>query len=380
MDSNAIKNLIEKEFYDFHRQPELSFEEFLTTARLKKLLTAADIEILDLPLKTGLVAKIGSGEPVIALRADIDALPIEEMTDLPYKSTVKGKMHACGHDFHLTAVLGAALMLKEQEDKLNGTVKIIFQPAEEAPGGAKVIIDTGVMSDVKAVFGLHTLPVLEVGTLAIKEGAVTGSVDRFNIIFKGKGTHAAHPQRGIDPIPLMAAFIEGAQTIVSRNIYPFDAALVSITHVEAGSTWNIIPETALVEGTTRSLTADNRQLIKKRIYELAQNLAVAYGATADIDWYAGPPATNNDSKWCEIAKKAAVDSGFTLKPPANSLAGEDFAYYQENIPGCFVLVGTGISASNHNPKFKVDVKALYPTAKYLANLASAALNNVNFGR
>lgn len=377
MNSDAIKNLIEKEFYNFHRQPELSFEEFLTTARLKKLLIGADIEILDLPLKTGLVAKIGSGEPVIALRADIDALPIEEMTDLPYKSTVKGKMHACGHDFHMTAVLGAALMLKEQEDKLKGTIKIIFQPAEEAPGGAKVIIDTGVMKDIKAVFGLHTLPVLEVGTLAIKEGAVTGSVDRFNITFTGKGTHAAHPQRGIDPIPLMAAFIEGAQTIVARNIYPFDAALVSITHVEAGSTWNIIPETALVEGTTRNLTADNRKLIKKRIYELAQNLASAYGGTAAIDWYAGPPATNNDSKWCKVARKVALENGFTLEPPANSLAGEDFAYYQENIPGCFVLVGTGLSASNHNPKFKVDVKALYPTAKYLANLASAALNSLN---
>lgn len=370
-----IKNFIEQEFYALHREPELSFEEFKTTARIRRALEGAKIRVLDLPLETGLVAEVGSGEPVVALRCDIDALPIKEATDLPYKSEVPGKMHACGHDFHTAAVLGAALLLKEREDSLCGTIRLLFQPAEEAPGGARVILDTGVMEGVQAIFGLHTLPVLEVGELAIKEGAVTGSVDRFNITFRGRGTHAAHPQRGIDPIPLMAAFVQSAQTIVARNIYPFDAGLVSITHVEAGNTWNITPETALVEGTTRSLTAENRALIKRRIYELAEGLAAAYGATVDIDWYAGPPATNNTPEFCELARAVAVDS-FVLKPPADSLAGEDFAYYQESIPGCFVLVGTGVGPSNHNPGFHVDVRALYPTADYLARLGEAALEHL----
>lgn len=359
-------------FHWLHRHPELSYEEVATTRYLRKALEDANIRILDLPLKTGLVAEIGQGTPVIALRADIDALPIEEQTDLPYKSENPGCMHACGHDFHAAAVLGAALLLKEQEPTLSGTIRIIFQPAEEAPGGARVIMDTGVLDDVSSIFGIHTSPVLPVGTLGINEGAVTASVDRFQITFCGKGTHAAHPQRGIDPIPLAASFIEAAQTIISRNLYPFDAGLVSITHVEAGNTWNIIPETAFIEGTTRSLTAENRARIKSRLYELANNLAAAYGAQADIAWYAGPPATNNDAALVRLARSAAAEESLQAAEASGSLAGEDFAYFQEKIPGAFLLVGTGLFPSNHNPKFQVDPAALYPTARYLAHLMQCA--------
>lgn len=360
-------------FQWLHRHPELSYEEIETTRHLRNALEEAEIRILDLPLKTGLVAEIGQGKPIIALRADIDALPIEEQTDLPYKSEIPGHMHACGHDFHATAVLGAALLLKEKEPALPGTVRIIFQPAEEAPGGARVIMDTGVLDDVSSIFGIHASPLLPVGTLGISEGAVTASVDRFQITFRGRGTHAAHPQRGIDPIPLAASFIQAAQTIVSRNLYPFDAGLVSITHVEAGNTWNIIPETAFVEGTTRSLTAENRSLIKNRLYELADSLAAAYGAQAEIGWYAGPPATSNTAAFTALARRVAAEESLQAAEAAGSLAGEDFAFFQEKIPGAFLLVGTGLSASNHNPKFQADPAALYPTARYLAHLMQSAL-------
>ena len=369
----TLATLLHDHFTWMHRHPELSFEEVETTKRVRAVLEAHAIRILDLPLKTGLVAEIGSGAPIIALRADIDALPITEATDLPYASTCPGKMHACGHDFHTTTVLGAALLLKAHENDLRGTIRIVFQPGEEAPGGAKNVLETGALADVSAIFGLHCSPRLPVGTIGITAGALTASVDRFVITFHGRGTHAAHPEGGIDPIVCAASFIEAAQTIVSRNLEPFDAGLVSITHVAAGNTWNVIPETAMVEGTTRSMTAANRTRIKERLYALANGIAAAHGATADIDWYAGPPATNNTETWAAAAKDVAEAQQWNVVQAPPSLAGEDFAYYQETIPGCFVLVGTGPSIANHNPKFVIHTEAIVPTAKYLASLAMQAL-------
>ena len=369
----TLATLLHDHFTWMHRHHELSFEEVETTKRVRAVLEAHAIRILDLPLKTGLVAEIGSGAPIIALRADIDALPITEATDLPYASTCPGKMHACGHDFHTTTVLGAALLLKAHENDLRGTIRIVFQPGEEAPGGAKNVLETGALADVSAIFGLHCSPRLPVGTIGITAGALTASVDRFVITFHGRGTHAAHPEGGIDPIVCAASFIEAAQTIVSRNLEPFDAGLVSITHVAAGNTWNVIPETAMVEGTTRSMTAANRTRIKERLYALANGIAAAHGATADIDWYAGPPATNNTETWAAAAKDVAEAQQWNVVQAPPSLAGEDFAYYQETIPGCFVLVGTGPSIANHNPKFVIHTEAIVPTAKYLASLAMQAL-------
>lgn len=370
----ALGTLLREHFEWMHRHPELSFEETETTKHVRDILAAHGVRILDVPMKTGLVAEVGRGAPVIALRADIDALPITEATGLPYASECPGKMHACGHDFHTTAVLGAALLLKARESELPGTVRIVFQPGEEAPGGAKVVLDTGCLADVTAMFGLHCSPRLEACTIGITAGALTASVDRFTIRFLGRGTHAAHPEAGIDPIVCAAAFIQAAQTIVSRNIEPFDAGLVSITHVAAGNTWNVIPDAALVEGTTRSMTAANRALIKERLYALAESIAVAHGVAADIDWYAGPPATDNTASWAELAKETAEAQQLAVLQAPPSLAGEDFAFYQETIPGAFVLVGTGKSAANHNPQFRVDPAALLPTAVYLAELAKRAMD------
>lgn len=373
MNEQDIFQKITDEFYWFHRHPELSYEEVETTKRLREDLAAAGIEVLDLPLKTGLVAQVGTGEaPFIALRCDIDGLPIQEESGLAYASEHAGRMHACGHDFHISAVLGSAYLLKAKERELCGTVYLIFQPAEEAPGGARKVMETGVLKDVQAIFGLHTSPLYDVGTLGIRSGAVTASVDKFTVTFHGKGTHAAHPERGIDPIVMAASFVTAAQSIVSRNIDPAHPGLVSITHIESGNTWNVIPESSWLEGTVRCLTAEDRKLIKKRIYELAEGQAASFGGHAELTWYAGPPATNNTPDWTDFAIEVAKEAELDVVPAPVNLAGEDFAYYQEETPGVFVLVGTGKSPANHNPKFHVDPAALGPAAKYMARLAVEA--------
>lgn len=233
-------------------------------------------------------------------------------------------------------------------------------------------METGVLKEVQAIFGLHTSPLYDVGTLGIRAGAVTASVDKFTVTFCGKGTHAAHPERGTDPIVMAASFVTAAQSIVSRNIDPAHPSLVSITHIESGNTWNVIPESAWLEGTVRCLTAEDRKRIKQRIYELAEGQAASFGGHAELTWYAGPPATNNTPAWTDFAIQMAEESGLTVEPAPVNLAGEDFAYYQEEIPGAFVLVGTGKSPANHNPKFHVDPAALGPAAKYMARLAKEA--------
>ena len=375
-DVGNVEAYIAEEFQWFHRHPELSYEEVETTKHIRAILKRADIRILDLPLKTGLVAEVGAGGTVVALRTDIDALPIEEQTDLPYRSEHAGRMHACGHDFHISAVLGAALLLKLREEELAGRVRIFFQPAEEAPGGAKVLIEAGALQDVTAIFGLHASPLLEVGTVGISAGAVMAAVDRFVFHFRGKGTHAAHPEAGVDPIPLAAAFVQSVQTVVARNLNPFSAGLVSVTHIEAGNTWNVIPEEALVEGTTRSMDAQERARIRARVCALAEQLAAAYGAMVETDWYEGPPATVNDDFWAAYAAEKAKERNLNVVPAPKSLGGEDFAFYQEKVPGMFVLVGTGISPALHNPSFRIDPNALAPTAHYLAELVCGAFKKV----
>lgn len=376
--SEKITKRITEEFYWFHRHPELSFEEVGTTQHLRDILTHAGIRILDTPLKTGLIAEVGTGrEPYVGLRADIDALPVTEQTGLPYASETPGTMHACGHDFHLTSVLGAALYLKEREGALPGTVRIVFQPGEEAPGGAMDVMKTGALQEVQALFGLHTSPQFPVGTVGISAGAVTASVDKFVIRFHGKGTHAAHPERGIDPIVMASSFVVAAQSIISRNIDPGHRDLVSITRFTSGNTWNVIPESAELEGTVRCLDNADRSVIEHRMRELAAGQAQSFGGTAEVSWVAGPPATDNTPAWAAFARETAEQQGLCVEPAPTSLAGEDFAYYQTTIPGCFVLVGTGHSAANHNPKFQVDPAALGASAAYLAQLAMGAFAHLS---
>lgn len=364
-----------REFEWLHAHPELSYEERETTNRLKNNLRRAGITVLDLPLATGLVARMGNGEPHIVLRADIDALSIEEMTNLPYKSVYPGKMHACGHDFHTVCVLGAALIMNERKTRLKGTVTFVFQPAEEAPGGAKKILATHALDGADLILGLHSSPLFDVGTIGIKSGAVTASVDKFGITFRGKGTHAAHPERGIDPIAMAANFACALQSVRGQNLDPATAGLIGVTHIESGNTWNVIPETAFLEGTARSLTVADRLLIKKRIHELAAGIAAAFGGSANVDWYSGPPATDNDETLAQIAKRVADRLDLSVADAPVSLAGEDFAYYQESIKGLFIIVGTGEGSANHSTTFMVDTGAIDITANYLAELCETMFLN-----
>lgn len=375
MERKALEQKLTGFFEELHMHPELSYEEYETTERIKRELAAAGIEILQIPLKTGVTAIVRGAKPgkTYGLRCDIDALPIAEETDLPYKSKTPGKMHACGHDFHAAAVFGAALLLQERKEELQGNVKILFQPAEESSHGAETVLETGVFSDVTAIFGLHTAAYLPVGTLGIRAGSVMAAVDRFELNITGTGCHGGHPDEGVDTILVAASVIQAFQSIVGRNLNPFHTGVVSVTRINGGNTWNVIPDKVELEGTVRSMEKDDRIFVEKRMREIAEHTAAAYGANAELLWYPGPPATVNEKAWSAFAQKVAEESGFEVVPQRNSTGGEDFAFYLEKIPGCFINVGTGVGYPNHHPKFYADEAALTPAAEYLEKLLVEAL-------
>ena len=375
MERKALEQKLTGFFEELHMHPELSYEEYETTERIKRELAAAGIEILQIPLKTGVTAIVRGAKPgkTYGLRCDIDALPIAEETDLPYKSKTPGKMHACGHDFHAAAVFGAALLLQERKEELQGNVKILFQPAEESSHGAETVLETGVFSDVTAIFGLHTAAYRPVGTLGIRAGSVMAAVDRFELNITGTGCHGGHPDEGVDTILVAASVIQAFQSIVGRNLNPFHTGVVSVTRINGGNTWNVIPDKVELEGTVRSMEKDDRIFIEKRMREIAEHTAAAYGANAELLWYPGPPATVNEKAWSAFAQKVAEESGFEVVPQRNSTGGEDFAFYLEKIPGCFINVGTGVGYPNHHPKFYADEAALTPAAEYLEKLLVEAL-------
>ena len=375
MERKALEQKLTGFFEELHMHPELSYEEYETTERIKRELAAAGIEILQIPLKTGVTAIVRGAKPgkTYGLRCDIDALPIAEETDLTYKSKTPGKMHACGHDFHTAAVFGAALLLQERKEELQGNVKILFQPAEESSHGAETVLETGVFSDVTAIFGLHTAAYLPVGTLGIRAGSVMAAVDRFELNITGTGCHGGHPDEGVDTILVAASVIQAFQSIVGRNLNPFHTGVVSVTRINGGNTWNVIPDKVELEGTVRSMEKDDRIFIEKRMREIAEHTAAAYGANAELLWYPGPPATVNEKAWSAFAQKVAEESGFEVVQQRNSTGGEDFAFYLEKIPGCFINVGTGVGYPNHHPKFYADEAALTPAAEYLEKLLVEAL-------
>ena len=375
MERKALEQKLTGFFEELHMHPELSYEEYETTERIKRELAAAGIEILQIPLKTGVTAIVRGAKPgkTYGLRCDIDALPIAEETDLPYKSKTPGKMHACGHDFHTAAVFGAALLLQERKEELQGNVKILFQPAEESSHGAETVLETGVFSDVTAIFGLHTAAYLPVGTLGIRAGSVMAAVDRFELNITGTGCHGGHPDEGVDTILVAASVIQAFQSIVGRNLNPFHTGVVSVTRINGGNTWNVIPDKVELEGTVRSMEKDDLIFIERRMREIAEHTAAAYGANAELLWYPGPPATVNEKAWSAFAQKVAEESGFEVVPQRNSTGGEDFAFYLEKIPGCFINVGTGVGYPNHHPKFYADEAALTPAAEYLEKLLVEAL-------
>ena len=361
-----------------HRHPELGDREYETTAHLTGILRENDVTLLETGLQTGAIAMVGSGNsPVVGLRCDIDALPIREETGLPYASEHDGVMHACGHDFHAACMLGAALLLKEREAELPGTVKIVFQPAEEIDHGGRDTVATGLLNDVQVFYAGHSYPWFEAGTLGIKPGPVMAAADRFAIRLGGRGAHAAHPELSVDVIPAMAALIQSVQTIVSRTVDPFDSAVVSVTRAQAGSTWNIIPDEAILEGTVRAMVPSVRDDIQERLERIVRSTAVAYGCESSFDYHRGPDPVVNDETACKRAAALARDMGFSVARQACTMGAEDFSDYLAIAPGAFIRVGTGGGTDAHNSRFTTDLSALYPAAGFFAALAETELKRLS---
>lgn len=358
-----------------HANPELSHEEFETTAAIRTWLQEAGIRIADYSLKTGIIAEIGGlrGGPAIAIRADIDALPIQEETGLPFASRVPGKMHACGHDFHTAVLLGAALQLKKREQELVGTVRLLFQPAEEKAKGASQVIASGALKGVSAVFGLHNKPNLPVGTIGIKAGPIMAAADGFIVEVEGRGTHAAVPEAGIDPIVTSAHIITALQSIVSRNVSALDSAVISVTRLNSGTAWNVIAEKAIFDGTLRTFDERVRVSVRERMEQVVTGVATAFGASAKVQWLEGPPAVVNDPKWAQLAARTSESLGLSVVEPIPSPAGEDFSFYLQETPGIFFFLGTSGPQEWHHPAFDIDERALPIGASFFAALAVDAL-------
>ncbi|MBB6633788.1 amidohydrolase [Cohnella thailandensis] len=362
-----------------HANPELSHEEFLTTDAIREWLAEEQIRILDYSLRTGVIAEIGGKRPgpTIALRADIDALPVQEETGLPFASRVPGRMHACGHDYHTASLLGAAFLLKEKESELNGTVRLIFQPAEEKAKGALEVIESGALEGVGAIFGLHNKPDLPVGTIGIKEGPLMAAADGFVVRLEGVGSHAAVPEAGVDPIVAGAHLIAALQTIVSRNVSPLKSAVISVTRIHSGTSWNVIPEHALLDGTLRTFDEEVRSTVRERFEQVTEGIAAAFGVKASVKWIDGPPAVINDKRWAEVAAESARSVGLHAIVPTPSPAGEDFAYYRRAVPGAFFFMGTSGPREWHHPSFDIDELALPLTAAFFARLAQDGLDKLS---
>ncbi|PFB57643.1 hydrolase [Bacillus anthracis] len=362
---------------NLHEHPELSYEEFETTKAIKNWLEEKNITIIHSNLETGVIAEISGNRngPLIVIRADIDALPIQEETNLPYASKINGKMHACGHDFHTAAIIGAAYLLKEKESSLSGTVRFIFQPAEESSNGACKVIEAGHLHGVQAIFGMHNKPDLPVGTIGIKDGPLMAGVDRFEIEIHGVGTHAAVPDAGVDPIVASSQIVMALQTIVSRNINSSHNVVVSVTNIHSGNTWNVIPEKATLEGTVRTFQTETREKIPALMKRIIQGVSDALGVKTEFRFYAGPPAVHNDTSLTNLSTQVAETMNLNIISPTPSMAGEDFSFYQQEIPGSFVFMGTSGTHEWHHPSFTVDERALPISAAYFALLAEKALKH-----
>ena len=375
-----VKESAMKKFYDklmqtrhyLHQHPELSGQEFETTAFLKGYLEDLDIRILESGLKTGLVAEVGSGKPVIALRADIDALPILEQTGLSYASQNSGVMHACGHDFHQTSLLGAAELLKAMEGDLRGTVRLIFQPAEETSQGASQVLATGLLDDVSAIIGFHNMPQLKAGQLALKAGAMMAGVEKFKVEVEGVSSHAARPDLGVDTVLTLTSMIQNLQPLVARTVSPFEAAVLSVTHIEAGATWNVLPQSGFFEGTIRTFNKEVERQMTEQFEKMIVQTADVYGQKGSIEWILTPPVVHNDVEITKVVRRT-TEKFATVVTPEVTLGAEDFANYMEHVPGCFVFIGTGCPHEWHHPAFLVDDAALPFAIQYFVDNTNALL-------
>ena len=382
--SREIHEWIVEKRRAIHRHPELMYEEFETSRLVQNTLSELGIEYEKDIAVTGVVGLVGNGEgPCIALRADMDALPIHEEADVEFRSEIDGKMHACGHDCHTAMLLGAARVLKDNEGEINGTIKLIFQPAEEGGAGGKMMRDQGVLEDpdVERIFGLHVSDKLPTGTLASKEGTLLAATSSIKILVSGDGGHAAMPHLTVDPVVTGSKIVVELQTLVSRELDPLESGVISITMANAGSATNVIPSSMELQGTIRSLTSDGITRLQQRVREVAEAIAMANRCIAEVTFPGNdfPPTVNDGDCW-ELGRISAGEilGEECVSEMGSIMGGEDFSYYTQVIPGCFSFLGVGnpeIGAvyGVHHPKFKVDEDALSLGTAIHVNTAFKAL-------
>jgi hippurate hydrolase len=362
-----------------HQHPELAFDCHRTAAWIAARLREIGVDELHEGIaQTGIVALIrGRGEgPVIGLRADMDALPIDEATGAPHASTIPGKMHACGHDGHVTMLLGAAKYLAETRN-FSGTVALIFQPAEEDGGGGQVMVQEGMMDRfaIAQVYGIHNAPNVPFGQFNTTPGPLMASVDTAFVYLTGKGGHGATPHETVDPVVAVVGMVQAVQTIIPRNVYALDEAVISVTQIHTGTASNIIPETAMFCATIRCFKPDVRALLKRRFLEIVEGHAAAYGVTARIDYDWGYPATINHEDQTEFAAEVARDivGPDHVDARANrEMGSEDFSYMLEARPGAYLFLGTGPGAGLHHPAYDFNDEAAPIGASFFARLVERA--------
>jgi len=368
--------------HDLHAHPELLYDVQRTAASVAEKLKAFGCdEVVPGLGRTGVVGVIhgrkGKSDKVIGLRADMDALPIEEATDLPYKSTVPGKMHACGHDGHTAMLLGAARYLAETRN-FSGTAVVIFQPAEEGGAGGKAMLDDGMMErfGINEVYGMHNYPGMPLGQFGLRAGPLMAAADHLSIDIEGVGGHAARPQFSVDTVLVGAQIINNIQSVVSRNVDPLEAAVVSICLFQAGNTDNVIPQTAKLRGTARSLTPAVQDLLEKRLREVVEGTAKLHGAKAKFSYRRGYPVLKNHAAQTEFA--ASVAAGIAGKDKVNTslapvMGAEDFSFMLNARPGAFIFVGNGDSAGLHHPAYNFNDDVIPIGTSYWVKLVETAL-------
>ncbi len=365
---------------DIHAHPEILFETYRTSALVAEKLTAFGCDDVVTGLgRTGVVGVIkgrtNTSGKVIGLRADMDALPIHEETGLPYKSTTDGAMHACGHDGHTAMLLGAAQYLVETRN-FDGTVVVIFQPAEEGGGGGREMCEDGLMDQFKIdeVYGMHNWPGQPLGSFAIRPGPFFAATDQFEVVIQGKGGHAAKPQETVDSTLVAAHVVLALQSIVSRNADPVDQVVVSVTSVESSSkAFNVIAQSVHLKGTIRTMSDAMRDMAEARFTTLVQTTAAAYGADADISFYRGYPCMVNHEEQTDFAAKVAADVSGACAVAPLVMGGEDFAYMLEERPGAYILVGNGDTASVHHPEYNFSDEAIPAGCSWWAEIVEQRL-------
>jgi amidohydrolase len=372
---------------DLHEHPELAYEEVRTSGIVARRLQSLGLEVQTGVAKTGVVGLLrgeasnnggDDGGKTIAIRADMDALPIHELNNVEYRSTVDGKMHACGHDGHTSILLAVADILSKRRAELAGNVKFVFQPAEEIVGGAEPMVKEGAIQGVDSIIGLHLFSSYPLGRVGVRSGPVFASADKFTLTVNGKGGHAAMPSECIDPIVIAAYIVTALQTLISRETSPFSPAVLTIGTINAGSAFNIIPETAVLQGTMRSYTKKHREKLLRRISEVATGIASAMNAACDVAIVDGCPPCVNDPDMTGVVHKAAIEAVGTDKvdngEEVMSSASDDMAYFLDAVPGCYFIVGASNPAKeanfpHHHPRFNIDEDALPIAVEVLARAA-----------